>query len=209
VPSAFGLATHLPVAASQAPTLHSVSSAEQSTAAPFTHLRFATSQTSTPLQGFLSSQSALVVHGHALVSVVQPPSFSEQLSALQAMPSLHVSFVPLQTPFAQTSVEVQVCPSLHEAPLGLAGLVHLPVAASHVPARWQLSEATQTTPAEGVQLPFWHASPVVHGLPSSHLTPFCLLGLEQIPVLVLHTPLSWHWSLGLQLTGAEPTQAPA
>lgn len=60
-----------------------------------------------------------------------------------------------------------------------------------------------------MQAPFWHASPSVHGLASLHVTPFCLGGFEQMPVALLHTPTSWHWSAAVQLTCAAPTQAPA
>jgi hypothetical protein len=44
----------------------------------------------------------------------------------------------------------------------------------------------------GEHVPFWQASPVLHALPSSHWTPFALLGLLHAPVAVLQTPVSWH-----------------
>jgi hypothetical protein len=76
-----------------------------------------------------------------------------------------------------------------------------------VPALWQTSGAEQET-GDPVQLPFWHESPVVHALPSSQPAPFDLTGFEQMPVLELHVPAVWHWSLAVQLTGV-PEHVPA
>jgi hypothetical protein len=45
-------------------------------------------------------------------------------------------------------------------------------------------------PVPPVQLPFWHVSPVLQELPSSHVEPFCLVGLEQTPPE--HVPATWH-----------------
>ena len=32
---------------------------------------------------------------------------------------------------------------------------------------------------------------------------------EQVPVLVLQVPTSWHWSLAAHVTGFDPAQVPA
>jgi hypothetical protein len=100
-------------------------------------------------------QSALVAQAQPVAFAVQPPCCSEQLSAVQAMPSSHVMLAPPHLPLVQTSVEVHVSPSLHDAPSGLGGLVHLPsLAGSHTPATWQPSEALHTFCPDGVQAPF-------------------------------------------------------
>ena len=48
----------------------------------------------------------------------------------------------------------------------------------------------------------------MHALPSLQVVPFEAVGLEQVPVLGLHVPATWHWSLAVQLTGLEPVQLP-
>lgn len=142
--------THFPVAALQLPTLHASFKPEQSTAAPVWHCSVCWLHVSTPLQGFPSLQSALVAQAHAEELLVQPPSFSEQLSAVHEMPSLHVTAVPLHLPALQLSAVVQVKPSLQVLPSPLAGLVHRPVCWLHVPTAWQLSRALHTTDRKSV-----------------------------------------------------------
>jgi hypothetical protein len=208
-PVAFGLGAHLPVATTQAPTLQASFSAEQSTGVPGWHCSVCKLHVSAPLQALPSLQSALVVHGQADLSLVQPPSFSEQVSTEQATPSSQATFWPPHLPPVHASGVVQVKPSLQVVPSGLAGLLHEPVLMSQLPAEWQLSCAEHVTWLLGVQVPFWQASPVLHGLVSSHFTPFCLVGLEHTPVAELHTPASWHWSLAVQVTCPAPTHSPA
>jgi hypothetical protein len=190
LPLALGLAAQAPVAALQTPTLQASFSAEQSTALPIWHCSVCRLQVSTPLHGLPSSQSPLVLQAQAAELVVQPPNCSEQLSTVHEMPSSHFVAVPPHLPPVHTSEPVQVKPSLQTAPSCLAGLLHEPVLLSQVPAEWQLSLAAHTVWLAGVQVPFWQASPLVHGLPSSHFTPFCLAGLEQTPVAALQTPES-------------------
>ena len=43
---------------------------------------------------------------------------------------------------------------------------------------------------------------------SLHTVPSGAVGSEQAPVAVLHVPATWHWSLGEQMTGLAPVQAP-
>jgi hypothetical protein len=59
---------------------------------------------------------------------------------------------PVQVPFWQVSVCVQVLPSLQAEPSALVGFEH-PVAGSHVPATWHWSEAVQVTSLLPVQTP--------------------------------------------------------
>jgi hypothetical protein len=60
---------------------------------------------------------------------------------------------PVQLPAWQLSPWVQALPSLHEAPLGAAGLLQAPVAGSQTPATWQASEAAQLTGEAPVHTP--------------------------------------------------------
>jgi hypothetical protein len=49
----------------------------------------------------------------------------------------------------------------------------------------------------------------VQALLSVQLEPSVLAGSEQIPVLGLQVPTSWHWSDAVQTTGVPGTHAPA
>jgi len=66
---------------------------------------------------------------------------------------------------------VHASPSVQAVPSGFAGLLHAPVAGSHVPAVWHSSGAAQTTVVP-VQTPAWQRSFVVHAWPSVHPVPF-------------------------------------
>ncbi|HEX4422175.1 MAG TPA: hypothetical protein VH165_29890 [Kofleriaceae bacterium] len=50
---------------------------------------------------------------------------------------------------------------------------------------------------------------VMHALPSSHVTPSALAGLEQSPVAVSQVPASWQESGAPQMTGSPLPQTPA
>jgi phosphoglycerate dehydrogenase-like enzyme len=89
------------------------------------------------------------------------------------------------------------------------GVWEHPVAGLHVPATWHESLAVQVTGVDPVHAPPWHDSPCVHALPSLHVVPFVAVGFEQAPVLVLHVPGTWHWSLAAHVTGFDPVQIPA
>jgi hypothetical protein len=96
---------------------------------------------------------------------------------------------------------------LQAVPLAFTGYVQAPVAGVHAPAVWHWSGGGHTTGLP-VQMPPWHASPVVQALPSLHALPSALLGFEQ-PVAGLHVPATWHWSIAAQVTAAPPVQTPA
>ena len=64
------------------------------------------------------------------------------------------------------------------------------------------------TGLDPVQVPFWQASVWVHALPSLHVVPLDAIGLEQAPVLGLHVPATWHWSLAVHVMGFEPAHVP-
>src|SRR5205814_1219596 len=95
------------------------------------------------------------------------------------------------------------------APLGLAGLLHAPVAGLQVPAMWHWSEAAHTTGVVPTQAPAWQVSLCVHALPSLQGAPLDLAGLLQVAVAGLQVPAVWHWSEAGHTTGFVPTQAPA
>jgi hypothetical protein len=59
-----------------------------------------------------------------------------------------------------------------------------------------------------VHVPLSHASFSVHALPSLHPVPLATVGFEHVPVLGLHVPAAWHWSLAVHVTGFEPEQTP-
>src|SRR5437016_3414086 len=116
---------------------------------------------------------------------------------------------PTQAPASQVSVCVQALPSLHGAPLGLAGLLQMPVAGSQAPAVWHWSVGM---PARGVaptQAPASEVSVGVQALPSLHGAPLGLAGLLQTPDAGSQVPAVWHWSAAVHTTGLAPTQAPA
>src|SRR5207247_9298858 len=107
----------------------------------------------------------------------------------------------MHVPAWQVSVRVQALPSSQVAPLGFAGLEHVPVAGSQVPATWHWSAAAQTTGLAPVHVPAWQVSVCVQALPSLQEAPSGLVGLEQRPVVGSHTPAAWHWPAAAQVTG--------
>jgi hypothetical protein len=64
------------------------------------------------------------------------------------------------------------------------------------------------TGLDPVQVPFWQASVWVQAFPSLQVVPFAAVGFEHAPVVGLHVPAAWHWSLAVQVTGLEPAQTP-
>src|SRR5438067_711014 len=112
-------------------------------------------------------------------------------------------------PAAQVSVCVQALPSLHRAPLGLAGLLQTPVAGLQAPTVWHWSAAVHTTGLAPTQAPAAQVSVCVQALPSSHGAPLSLAGLLQTPDAGLQTPAVWHWSAAVHVTALAPTQMPA
>src|SRR2546429_441720 len=75
------------------------------------------------------------------------------------------------------SVPVQALPSSQVAPLGFAGLEHVPVAGSQLPAAWHWSAAAQTTGFVPVHVPAWQVSVRVQALPSLQAAPSGFAGL--------------------------------
>ena len=68
--------------------------------------------------------------------------------------------------------------------------------------------AAQVFGLEPVQLPETHASVWVQALPSLHIVPSLFAGFEHTPLVGLHVPALWHWSLAAHVTGFAPRQAP-
>jgi hypothetical protein len=95
----------------------------------------------------------------------------------------------------------------HGVPEAAAGFEQ-PLVGSHVPAVWHWSLAAQVTGFVPVHVPLWQVSVCVHGLPSVHDVPSASAGFEQTPVLVLHVPTEWHWSLAVHVTGFAPWHIP-
>ena len=147
-------------------------------------------------------QESLVVHAlpslHALPSALfgceQVP-----LAGLQTPATWHWScavqvtgLLPVHAPAWHASVWVQPLPSLHDASSALFGLEQAPVPVSHTPTAWHWSSATHDTGLAPAQAPAWHASLCVQALPSLHVVPSALFGLEQAPLAGLQTPAAWH-----------------
>jgi hypothetical protein len=99
-------------------------------------------------------------------------------------------------------VPVQLVPSV------AAGFEQLPVLELHVPATWHWSLAVHVTGLLPVQVPCWQDSVWVQAFPSLQLAPFAAAGFEHVPVLGLHVPATWHWSLAVHVTGLLPVQVP-
>ena len=115
---------------------------------------------------------------------------------------------PTQAPDEHASLCVHALPSLHAVPFVATGFEHAPVLVLHVPAAWHWSLAVHVTGFVPVHVPLWHVSVCVHALPSLHAVPFVATGFEHAPVLVLHVPAVWHWSLALHVTVLDAVHAP-
>lgn len=48
----------------------------------------------------------------------------------------------------------------------------------------------------------------MQAFPSLQVVPFAAAGFEHAPVVGLHVPAAWHWSLAVQVTGLEPAHTP-
>src|SRR5437773_2090139 len=112
-------------------------------------------------------------------------------------------------PASQASVCVQALPSSHGAPSSLAGLLQTPAAGSQTPAVRHWSAPVHLPGLAPRQMPASQASVCVQALPSSHGAPSSLAGLLQTPDAGLQTPVVWHWSAAVHVTGLAPTQMPA
>src|SRR5437879_10317641 len=140
---------------------------------------------------------------HVPVVGEQVPAVWHWSEAVQA-----TGLLPVHTPLWQVSVCVQALPSLQVLPLAFAGLEHVPVAGSQVPAVWHWSEAVQATALLPVQTPLWQVSVCVEALPSLQVLPLAFAGFEHVPVAGLQVPAVWHWSEAVQATALLPVQTP-
>ena len=66
----------------------------------------------------------------------------------------------------------------------------------------------QTLGVGPMHLPPRQESFCVHGLPSLHVVPLALAGLEHWPDVVSQEPTLWHWSDAVQVTGLAPVHVP-
>jgi|HubBroStandDraft_6_1064221.scaffolds.fasta_scaffold1031985_1 hypothetical protein len=103
-----------------------------------------------------------------------------------------IGFDPVQVPFKQVLVCMHALAPLQAVPSVMFGFVHAPVDGLHTPATWHWSSAVQTTGFVPVQTPFSQTSVCVQGLPSLQPVPLLAEGFEHTPVVVLHTPATWH-----------------
>jgi hypothetical protein len=120
---------------------------------------------------------------HTPLVVSHVPALWHWSCALQT-----TGLLPVHVPVWQVSACVHASPSLHAAPLALAGLLHVPVPELHTPALWHWSCAVQTTGLAPVHAPVWHVSACVHASPSLHAVPSVLAGLLHAPVLPSQVP---------------------
>jgi hypothetical protein len=116
----------------------------------------------------------------------------------------HVShvLVPLVAPDATQA------PPMAQKPAFSIGAEQTPLVVLQVPAVWHESGAVHVTWLPAVHTPDLHVSLKSHALPSLHVVPSVAAGFEHWPVAVLHVPATWHWSLGVHVTGLVPTHAP-
>jgi hypothetical protein len=110
----------------------------------------------------------------------QAPVAGLQLSAVQALPSLHTTAVPPHVPFVHWSPVVQRLASLQAVPFATGVLRHPPVAGLQLSAVQALPSLHTT--AVPPHVPFVHWSPVVQRLASSHGVPFATGELRHPPV---------------------------
>src|SRR5712691_514515 len=97
---------------------------------------------------------------------------------------------PVHEPAWHWSVTVQAFPSSQAVPSGLAGLLHIPVVGSQVPASWHWSSAVQVTGLVPMHCPDSHASLCVQAFPSLQVVPSGFAGLLHIPVVGSQVPAS-------------------
>src|SRR3989441_2076 len=147
----------------------------------------------------------------ALARLLQTPDAGLQTPAVwHWSAAVHTrGLAPTQAPASQVSVCVQALPSLHGAPLALAGLLQMPDAGLQAPAVWDLSSAVQATLLAPAQAPASQVSVCVQALPSLHGAPLALAGLLQMLFEESPTPEICPLSLHVAPPILAPTQAPA
>src|SRR5205823_6212957 len=196
-PSGFAGLEHVPVAGSHEPAAWHWSAAAQTTG--FVPVHVPAWQVSVRVQAVPSSQAApsgFAGLEHVPVAGSQVPAAWHWSAGAQT-----TGFVPVRVADGQVSLCVQALPSLQAAPSGFAGLEHVPVAGSQVPAAWHWSAGAQTTGFVPVHVPAWQVSLCVQALPSLQAAPSGFAGLEHVPVAGSQVPAAWHWSAGAQTTG--------
>ena len=119
---------------------------------------------------------------------------------------MHTTGVPAQTPFWQVSPVVQALPSL-QVPT-FTGFEHAPEVGSQVPATWHWSLAVHVLAVPLVQVPPWHASPVVHALLSLHGEPSVAGSPTHVPVFGSHVWALMQVDPPGQTTGLPPMHVP-
>src|SRR5438128_1184987 len=164
-------------------------------------------------------QVSLCVHALAslqlvplgLAGLLQAPDAGLQTPAVwHWSAAVHTTgLAPTQAPAWQVSLCVHALASLQLVPLGLAGLLQVPVVGSQVPAVWHWLAAVHTTGFSPTQAPAWQVSLCVHALASLQLVPLGLAGLLQVPVVGSQVPAVWHWSAAVHTTGLAPMQVAA
>src|SRR3989441_12901212 len=130
----------------------------------------------------------------ALARLLQTPDAGLQTPAVwHWSAAVHTrGLAPAQAPASQVSVCVQALPSLHGAPLALAGLLQMPDAGLQAPAVWHWSAAVQATGLAPAQAPAWKGVVWGQGVASGGGRPFKLEGLLQMPDAGLQVPAVWH-----------------
>ncbi|MDQ2653408.1 MAG: hypothetical protein M3Z20_10245 [Chloroflexota bacterium] len=91
-------------------------------------------------------------------------------------------------------------------PSGFARLPQVP-SARQTPSL-QMSPAAEQSFGVPRHAPFWQASSLVQGSPSSQLAPLALAGFVHSPVAGSQTPASWHWSSGAQMIDVSGMHSP-
>jgi hypothetical protein len=115
-----------------------------------------------------------------------------------------------QTPLTQRSPCVHEMASLQVVPSLAGGVLHTPVCASQVPARWQASSAVHCTTEVGVpQVPLTQVSPLVHAFWSLQVVPSARVGFVHRPLAGAQTPALWQPSSAVHVFGLPATQVPA
>jgi len=132
----------------------------------------------TPLTHVPLVLQASALHRLPLVPAWAQPVAGTHESVVQELLSSQLIAVPAHAPLVQTSLVVQLLPSLHPVPLDFVGLLQDPPL--HVPTSWHWSLAVQTS-AVPAQVPLVHTSVVVQLLPSLQPVPFVLAGLLHVP----------------------------
>ena len=98
---------------------------------------------------------------------------------------------------------------LQGVPFGAAGLLHVPVDGSHVPAVVHGPLAVHATGVPLAHAPDSQASPVKQRLPLLHAVPSGSAGLVHTPVDGLHTPGIVHGPPAMHVMGVPLVHVPA